>query len=163
MTERAGSPGGSADRAYAGQPCRIGSAILLAVAVAACSRPPQSSVGYLVTDSPVDVGVVTSRLCIAADTQDPQGIWWWEAGEGGCVTRSTGPGVFCAERASVSPGLRSGTVNLSFRLSTHSRARPFANVRLVIEGDYLRAPESGDRVPLHRLNELDVPEAPVRR
>ena len=62
---------------------------------------PQSTDRYVVTASPIKVGVVSGALCIAVDVHDQQGVWWWEPGRSGCSSRSTGPGVFHAEQAKV--------------------------------------------------------------
>jgi len=112
-----------------------------------------------VTARPIDIGL-GAGLCIAVDPADPRGVWWWEPGDSGCARRSTGPGVFHAEDASVSQSAKSGPIGVRFRLGTHSMTRPFVDVRLVLESDELRLAESGVRVPTQRRNDLNVPGSP---
>ena len=137
--------------------------ILFVSALVACqqrSQPGPSVPRYLVTEQAIDVGVGTG-LCVAVDPSDRRGIWWWEPGQSGCASRSTGPGVFHAEEARVSQTAPGGPTALSFRLGTHSAARPFIDVRLVVEDGAMRALESGARVPVQRRQDLDVPEVPA--
>jgi hypothetical protein len=47
-------------------------------------------------------------------------------------------------------------------LGTHSTTRPFVDVRLLIEDDSIRAPDTGATVKLQRRENLDVPEMPGR-
>ena len=42
----------------------------------------QTTDRYVVTASPINVGVVAGALCIAVDAHDRQGVWWWRAGAG---------------------------------------------------------------------------------
>ena len=139
---------------------------LLGAALIGCQSTSQgrpSVPRYLVTDSPIDVGDGI-RLCLAVDTSEQDGVWWWEAGGSGlgCASRSTGPGVFHAEEAKVSQTTPTSPTALGFRLATHSASRPFIDVRLVLEGGRMRAMESGARVPVQRRKDLDVPEVPMR-
>ena len=131
---------------------------LLACGPVACRFASQSQPSvprYAVTASPIDIGV-GSGLCVAVDPLDREGVWWWEPGASGCSSRSTGPGVFHAEHATVLQLAQSGPVALSFRLQTHSATRLFVDVRLVVEGGDMRAVETGARVPIRRRNDLDV-------
>ena len=73
---------------------------------------------YLVTSSAIDVGRGI-RLCIAVDPRDPHGVWWWQPGASGCTSRSTGPTVFHADQAAVSPSARPEVTTVSFRLGLH--------------------------------------------
>jgi hypothetical protein len=179
---------------------RHGLLTLHAVALLACQPAPgQSSTGrYLVTANAIDVGVGPG-LCVAVDPADEHGVWWWEPGATGCDTRSTGPGLFQADRvvvpraatgsplvapwgqvlpSSILHGLapegqvlqNAGRQDLTpesatFRLGTHSASRPFVDVRLVVEGDSIRAVDTGARATLVRRADLEVPEkpGPVRR
>ena len=137
---------------------------LLFSALVACQstyRSQPSAARYLVTESPIEVGVGTG-LCVAVDPIDERGIWWWQPGETGCASRSTGPGVFHAEEARVSQPTPGGPTAVGFRLATHSDTRPFIDVRLVVEDATMRALESGARVSLQRRTDLDVPEVPAR-
>lgn len=114
---------------------------------------------YLVTTPAMDVGL-RIRVCIAVDPRDPQGVWWWGAGASGCSSRSTGPTVFHADRAAVSSAARTEVTAVSFRIGTHSSARPVLDVRLTIEDGRMRSLDTGDAVALHRRDDLDVPERP---
>jgi hypothetical protein len=132
-------------------------AILLVIEVFGCRFASRPSGGrYVVTDSPINVGVGSVGLCIAADPGDREGIWWWEPGTAGCASRSTGPGVFHADHATVSQSAQDGPVALSFRLPTH--LRPFVDVRLVIEDGGMRMAENATLVRVRRRNDLDVPD-----
>jgi hypothetical protein len=129
--------------------------ILFTFAMIACQ--PKSDARYLVTESPIDVGVGTG-LCVAVNPSDQHGIWWWEPGASGCGSRSTGPAVFHAEDATVSPSTPSGPIAIRFRLGTHSTTRPFIEVRLIVDDGKMRALESGPPVSLGHRNNLDLPE-----
>jgi hypothetical protein len=132
--------------------------LLLAIASVACRsvfRPPAAR--YIVTDTPINLGIGPG-VCIAADPLDREGVWWWEPGAKGCSGRSTGPGLFHAEHATVEQLERSGPVALAFRLPTHSTQRPFKDVRLLIEGDSMHAVDTGVPVSVHRRNALDIAE-----
>jgi hypothetical protein len=109
----------------------------------------------------MDVGV-GSGLCVAVDPLDREGVWWWEPGASGCSSRSTGPNVFHAEQATVSLSAQSGPVALSFRLQTHSAARPFVDVRLVLENGNMRVIETGAQVPIRQRSDLDSTEVAVK-
>lgn len=133
--------------------------VLLAAPLVACrptSQPQLSAPRYVVTESPIDVGRGI-RLCIAVDPADRRGIWWWEPGATGCDSRSTGPGLFHADGATVSRSTPSGLPALAFRVSTHSVSRPFVDVRLIVEDGQMRTVESDVRVSLQRRGTLDVP------
>ena len=71
---------------------------------------------YLVTSTPIDVGLGNTGLCVAVDPRDPQGVWWWQPGASGCTSRSTGPQVFHADKAAVSPAPPPEAMAVSFRL-----------------------------------------------
>jgi hypothetical protein len=137
---------------------------VLALTLVACrpahqqSQPPVAR--YLVTDSPIDVGVGTG-LCLAVDLLDEHGIWWWQPGATGCATRSTGPVVFHAAEGRVSRPTPGVPTAVDFRLGTHSTTRPFIDVRLVVEDGSIRALDTGARVTLQRQNDLEVPEVPA--
>jgi catechol 2,3-dioxygenase-like lactoylglutathione lyase family enzyme len=113
---------------------------------------------YLVTSTPIDVGLVNTGLCVAVDRRDPQGVWWWEPGASGCTSRSTGPQVFHADKAAVSPSARPELTAVSFRLGLHSRTPTYLDVRLAIEDGRLRSLDTGAAVTLQRRNDLVVPE-----
>ena len=73
-------------------------------------------------------------------------------------SRSSGPGLFHADQATVTTATVTDTTALSFRLSTHSRTRPFIDVKLVVENRTMRALESGAEVSLRSQRDLEVPE-----
>jgi len=50
---------------------------LSAAVFAASLFTAQTTDRYLVTASPINVGVVSGALCIAVDAHDQQGVWWW--------------------------------------------------------------------------------------
>jgi hypothetical protein len=131
---------------------------LIACRAVAASRP--SAERYLVTATPINVGGGI-KLCIAVDPDDQQGIWWWTPGDTGCASRSSGPGLFHPEGASVAR-TAPGSTSIGFRLGTHSSARPFIDVGLIVEHDTMRALESHDTVSIQRRRDLDVPEVPMR-
>ncbi len=139
----------------------IAVALTLVVVSTGC-RPAQqrrdSGSRYLVTESPINVGV-SPDLCVALDPNDQHGVWWWEPGASGCRSRSTGPGVFDAEQAVVSHS-STGSIAAGFRLPTHSETRPLIEVRLHIEGSRMRALETGAQVSVQTRVDLDLPEMP---
>jgi hypothetical protein len=133
--------------------------LTLWVALVGCgSRVDQ----FVVTSRPLDVGVLATPICIAVDPDDRFGIWWWEPGATGCGTRSTGPGLFHAEHASV-VALPSGVIECRFSLQVQARpgARDAAraDVALVLQHDRMRLAASGDEVPTERRNDLAVPRS----
>lgn len=138
--------------------CLLGGVAVMLVAAPRLTAQPAKR--YVVTASPIDVGVVTGDLCIAVDRLDQHGVWWWQPGRSGCSTRSTGPGVFHAEEATVLPATPSGAIEVGFRMPVHSLTSPFADVRLVLESGTIRAVASGERVPTEARNDLEIPEAP---
>jgi len=135
-------------------------AIVLIVFATACHSvlPRQNTPpGYLVTKAPLDVGVGPG-LCVAINP-DEHGVWWWEPGASGCASRSTGPGVFLGDRATVSRS-SDGSIAAAFRLGTHSTARPFVDVRLLVERGQMRATDTGAQVEIQPRSNLDTPEKP---
>jgi hypothetical protein len=113
---------------------------------------------YLVTEAPINVGL-DPGLCIAIDPNDEHGVWWWQAGKSGCDSRSTGPGVFPAYQATVSRS-SGGSTTAAFRLGTHSRMRPFIDVRLLVERGRMRAIDTGAQVAIQPRSNLNLPEMP---
>ena len=143
---------------------------LLGLALFACGSMLQkpAPARYIVTTAPLGVAGVSSGLCVAVDPTDPQGIWWWEPGRSGCSSRSTGPGVFRAEHATVTAPSQSGAVEARFRLqlivSSRSTTMPdFAEVGLVLQDGTMRAIPSAARVPTERRSDLEIPEQPPGR
>jgi hypothetical protein len=131
--------------------------VLASIACQSTSQLQPAVARYLVTQSAIDVGDGIT-LCLAVDPSVDNGVWWWGPGASGCASRSTGPGVFHAEGAKVSPTVSTGPIAIGFRLGTHSATRPFIDVRLVLEKNTMSALESGARVPVQRWNHLNVPE-----
>lgn len=131
--------------------------ILSLVACGPATQSPPAVPRYVVTVSPIDVGV-SPGLCVAVDPLDSHGVWWWEPGDT-CASRSSGPGVFHADLATVSQSAPSGQIAISFRLGTHSATRPFVDVRLVVEKEEMLALESGARVRVERRTDLEVRES----
>lgn len=119
--------------------------------------PVARTKSYLVTQRTIDVGLALG-LCIAVDLEDAAGVWWWEPGRSGCGRRSTGPGVFHPEAATVARSGQNGAYEVGFRLGTHSTTRPFIDVRLLVAQGTMRAAGSTKGVPLVRRSELEIPE-----
>jgi hypothetical protein len=139
--------------------------VVLAIVLAACRAElfsQTSSPRYLVTATPIEVGLGNLALCIAVDPLDQHGVWWWEPGATDCATRSTGPDVFHGDEATVSATMPGGATALAFRLQTHSSTRPYVDVHLMLEGSHMRALQSGKRVLIQPLRNLDIPERPMR-
>jgi hypothetical protein len=117
---------------------------------------------FVVTSQPLKVGVIATPICIAVDPDDRFGIWWWEPGATGCRTRSTGPGLFHADHASV-VALSSGVIECRFSLQVQAppgaSEAAWAAVALLLQNGRLRAPTSGDEVPTERRKDLDIPRA----
>lgn len=126
---------------------------LLASGALACSS---GTPRYIVTATPIDVGV-GPEICVALAADDSDTVWWWQPGSSGCESRSTGPGIFRAD-ARVSPGQGSSPTAVSMRIGTHSTLHPFTDVRLVLEGRELRAVQTGARVTTVLRKKLDIPE-----
>ena len=103
-------------------------------------------------------------MCVAVDPADPQGVWWWEPGQSGCSSRSTGPGVFRAGQATVVTRTESAKTEVGFRLHLHglpgSTMPSFVDVRLAIQDGNMLAAATGAWVTTGRRNDLDVPEKP---
>ena len=142
-------------------PCRIVT-LLVVLAVVGCRSAPRSTAAgrYVVTAAPISIGLGPGGICVALDPLDEHGVWWWEPGASGCSTRSTGPGVFHADGASVSHSPDTGRISADFRIGTHSRTRPFVDVILAAENGEIqvRVAESTARVPIQHRNDLEVPE-----
>ena len=132
--------------------------VALAIVQLACQTAKPR---YIVTTKPLDVGV-SPGLCVALDPSDGRGLWWWEPGDGGCSSRSTGPDLVHPSDVMVSRS-ESGAVAAVFQLGTHSTSRPFVVVRLVVTGTEMLANETGSRVPVEYRTTLDITERPVRR
>ena len=140
--------------------------LLIVLTFYACGEPRRdvrdADSRYVVTSSPVDTGVGSGRFCFAVDPGDSKGLWWWEPGKD-CSTRSTGPGVFHAEEALVSPGARPESRDIRFRLpvirAPNSSEPPFIDVALTLESGQLQAVVTGSRAATAARQNLDIPEA----
>jgi hypothetical protein len=139
---------------------RRGCLFVLTVLVLVACRPGHAR--YMVTATPIDVGIGTG-LCLAVDPSDQHGIWWWQPGAAGCASRSTGPGVFHAAKGRVSTTVSGTPTSISFRLGTHSTTRPFIDLELLVENASIRALNTGATATLERRSTLDVPEVAPRR
>jgi hypothetical protein len=139
-------------------------AVVALLATAGCRRPAPPAGRYLVTATPLVVGLADGKgLCIAVDPGDPHGVWWWEPGASGCARRSTGPGVFHADQAVVSRSTEIDVATVSFPLQLHSATPPaFLDVRLVIEDGTMRTLDYRSTVAVHRRRDLVVPEEPPK-
>ena len=119
---------------------------------------------YLVTTAPIDLGPGPARKCVAIDPTDRRGAWWWEPGQSGCSTRSTGPGIFHADGAAVVATGASTPIDVQFRLERilgpGSTQSPFVEVHLTIQDGYVRVSGSAARVRVERRNSLDIPGVP---
>jgi hypothetical protein len=110
---------------------------------------------YIVTATPFDlIGTGHPGFCVAVDPKDAHGVWWWEPGRSGCSSRSTGPEVFRASRATVAKA--SGAIEAQFEVALKNR--PPLQVKLTIDDDGMRREPSGERVSIERRRDLDVPE-----
>lgn len=117
---------------------------------------------YLATERTIDVGVGPG-LCVALDLNDPTGVWWWEPGGSGCGSRSTGPGVFHPEAATVTRSAQSGVYEVGFQLGTHSTTRQLIDVRLLVESGSIKMAGSKEGVRLVPRSDLAIPEMPPGR
>jgi hypothetical protein len=100
---------------------------------------------------------------LGVDLNDRTGVWWWQPGGSDCGSRSTGPGVFHPEAATVTRSAQRDAYEVGFRLGTHSSTRPFIDVRLLVEGGTMRMAGSKEHVRLLRRSDLAIPEMPPRR
>jgi hypothetical protein len=114
---------------------------------------------YLVTATPVDVGLRAGHnLCVAVDPSSSDGIWWWDPGSTGCSSRSSS--IMRAEHPSIT-AKTSSTFEVHFRVGLISRP-PGSDleVSLVIESDKVRG-ANGSSVSVLRRADLDIPMAPA--
>lgn len=132
---------------------RHASLLIALLTLASCQSAPR----YLVTVTPIDVGVAPG-LCVAVDPRDPHGVWWWQAGSAGCASRSTGPALFHPDGATVARAADSGSFAIAFRLGTHSDTRPWIDVTLTVTDAAMRSPATGAEVSVARRGNLDIPE-----
>jgi hypothetical protein len=148
--------------------CKSGSgpvvSLLFAVVLAGCAPtspdPDQSRQHYVMTASPIQVGI-GSGLCVAVDLNDPRGVWWWQPGSD-CSKRTTGPGVFPGDQAVVTRGPDAGTADIRFRVQVHrapnSPEPPYVDVRLALKDGRLGSPGTDNWVATITRRDLEIPE-----
>jgi hypothetical protein len=107
---------------------------------------------YLVTAAPIDVGV-GDPLCVAIDPGSSRGVWWWQSRRRtDCEERSTGPGVFSAERATLTRS-NGGGADVRFNVPTMTGN---VDVELLVDTQHFRTP-TGTQVDTRRRADLDLP------
>jgi hypothetical protein len=131
----------------------------LSVGAAAQEHAPR----YLITAAPLNVGIA-APLCIAVDTVGSARVWWWQPGNEGCRSRSTGPGIFSVSEPQVATDSTKREVRVQFRLALHAPVtaggEPFADVVISFRGDSVLAVTSGARVAVLHRRDLDIPGYP---
>jgi hypothetical protein len=117
---------------------------------------------FFVTAAPLDVVIGSRGLCIAVNPSDATGVWWWEPGRSGCSSRSTGPGVFHADDATVATDERATPIDVRFRLKLIDRPgeERFLDIRLALRDADIRCVSTGMQVPIERRHDLEIPEQP---
>jgi hypothetical protein len=141
-------------------------AVALVPSAAGCARSfgpsHDSAARYVVTVSPINLGIGSGRFCVAIDVRDPAGVWWWQPGKD-CTTRSTGPGVFHAEGAVVTRSAGRDTFQINFRIQlirqSSSTEPSYANIALTLADRHLQAAATGSRVATTTRQDLDIPDA----
>jgi hypothetical protein len=116
---------------------------------------------YIVNVSPLQTGTGVLGLCFAVDPSQVHGVWWWEPMNGKCTSRSTGPGVFRAERSQVTR-LPGGGVEFRFQVammpSPHDPNPPDERVVVRIEEDSMRSLTVRSSSKTARRNDLQIPD-----
>jgi hypothetical protein len=138
--------------------------MMVSLVIIGCARssraPNESEKHYVVTGSPIEVGV-GSGLCIALDLNDQRGVWWWQPGDD-CSKRTTGPGVFPAEQAAITRGEDAKTADVRFRVQVHrapdSSDPPYVEIRLALKDGRLGSPGTGAWVNTITRRDLEIPE-----
>ena len=134
---------------------------ILLTLLPACRPAPPPPPRYIVTATPLEIGIGKQRFCIAIEPDNPKGVWWWEPGKD-CSTRTTGPRVFEAEDARVIHSEPTQTIDVSFRIQLHgppnATGPTFADIRLALQGNRVRALTTGAEVLTTNRNDLDVPD-----
>jgi hypothetical protein len=141
--------------------------LLLAAALSAmaCATRPAAP-EFIVTTEPLNVGVVSAKLCIALDVDTKDGVWWWQPGASGCDSRSTGPTVFRGESATINTWHMNRGHSAEFQLQRimppGSTESPVAVVRLVSREGTMTAVATTATVPTSVRRDLDIPERAPR-
>ncbi len=138
--------------------------LMFPLAVVGCERtnpdPDHSAPHYVVTRSPIEVGV-GSGICVAVDPDDPGGVWWWQPGND-CSKRTTGPGVFPGEQAVITRGPEPATTDIRFRVQVHrapgASEPPYVDVRLTLKNGRLGTPGTNNSVETITRRDLEIPE-----
>ena len=130
--------------------------LFLSVPLAGCKSASTVLPRYVVSTRPLALlGDRHPGFCVAVDPGDEKGVWWWEPGRSGCSSRSTGPTVFPASLATVTPS-SSGVIVVSFQVPLMTD-RPL-QVRLRLQDDAMLDERTGLRVPTERKASVEVPE-----
>jgi hypothetical protein len=137
-------------------------ALVLVARGAAGQVLPAATGRYLVTTAPLSISDVGPGLCVGVDATDPTGIWWWEPGQSGCSSRSTGPDVFPAQEGAVAVASDRTTIDARFKVGQH--VGPPRDVRLTIRNGRMfvygsDVPDTGADVgvPVKRSDDLVLP------
>jgi hypothetical protein len=133
--------------------------LLVTAFLASCRSAVPPVPRYIVTAAPLPLlcRSPNPRFCVAVDPNDPSGVWWWQPGRSGCMSRSTGPTAFPAVAAKVgrSP---SGALDVSFGIQLHANSvRP---ITLEVHEDRIRQLPSGPMASAVRRDTLEIPESP---
>ena len=130
--------------------------VLAAASLAACNGVLRPDGRYLVTATPFQlIAPGHPGFCIAVDSSDTKGVWWWEPGRSGCSSRSTGPEVFRADRARVMKG--AATIDVQFEIQL-MKGDPL-QLKFTADSSGIRREPTGERVTLQRRRDLDLPES----
>jgi hypothetical protein len=130
--------------------------LLAGAALAGCGSASSALPRYIVSSAPLALfGAPHPGICVAIDPSDATGVWWWEPGRSGCSSRSTGPGVFPADRAAVTPP-SSGVIVVTFQLQLKTGG-PLP-VTLTLRDGAMLEERTGLRVATERKGSRDVPE-----
>ena len=118
--------------------------------VGACAASPR----YIVTGEPLKViDPAHPGLCIAIDSANPRGVWWWDAGRTGCSDRSSS--TMGADRASVAR-TAGDAIDASFQVGLMSGRT--LEVRLEARDGRIRDAATGTSVRALRRATQEVPE-----
>jgi hypothetical protein len=124
-----------------------------------CRSAPPPVPRYIVTAAPLPLlgpSPPSTSFCVAVDSNDPKGVWWWEPGRTGCASRSTGPTVFAAQDARVARSSSDGfDVWFGIQLKDNSVRR----ISLEVHEDRVRQQPSGPSVSAIRRATLELPES----
>lgn len=116
---------------------------------------------YIVNVAPLLTGTGNRGLCFAVDPSQAHGVWWWQPMKGKCTSRSTGPGVFHAERSELMM-LPGGAVEFRFQIPMMPKPRdpnpPDARVLVRIEKDSMRSLTMRSSSTTTRRNDLAIPD-----